>query len=426
MPAKFVDHTHATAVLSLIDQPDARRAVRGGLSAAALGFVPYLHAGLRPGEKSRRGVRPKSKGRRADPRQARHLHLRRRRARGLRAHDRDGHAAPRSGCRKTARPCSRARKLPQQVAPAIDVAPILRGACALRDAGGEGAHRRLILEFRTSDAILNFVNGKELARYARAGVITPDHAIRTKNWPLIVPAPEAGKLDDFKQRRAAGRAEIHRRLQGLFRAQQRARRRRQAMLDPLPRVVLVPGLGLFGLGRQRQGRAHRRRYRGSRGRGHHRRRGDRPLHVDLAKPTCSTANIGRSNRPSSARARSSRSPARSRSSPAPAAPSARRPRRAFAAAGAEVALLDRRCRSRAGTGQGDRRQRHRDRMRRDRCGLGARRLRSGGRRLRRRRYRGVECRRRLAGPDRRGRRGDLARELRAEFLRAIRTWRRPR
>ena len=38
-----------------------------------------------------------------------------------------------------------------------------------------------------------------MARYARAGVITPDHVIRTKPWPLIVPAPEAGKLDDFKK-----------------------------------------------------------------------------------------------------------------------------------------------------------------------------------------------------------------------------------
>ena len=28
-------------------------------------------------------------------------------------------------------------------------------------------------------------------------IATPDHTIRTKNQPLIVPAPHAGKLDDF-------------------------------------------------------------------------------------------------------------------------------------------------------------------------------------------------------------------------------------
>ncbi len=47
MPHKFVDHTHANAVLSLIDQPNGAelaQEVYGG----RLGFVPYVHAGLRP------------------------------------------------------------------------------------------------------------------------------------------------------------------------------------------------------------------------------------------------------------------------------------------------------------------------------------------------------------------------------------------
>ena len=39
-------------------------------------------------------------------------------------------------------------QLPQQVPPNDDVAPIVRGACSLKDDGGEGAHRRMILEFR--------------------------------------------------------------------------------------------------------------------------------------------------------------------------------------------------------------------------------------------------------------------------------------
>src|SRR5262249_53742838 len=89
--------------------------------------------------------------------------------------------------------------LPGRIAGVSDVAPVVRGACTLRDAFGEGAHKRLILNFRKSDAILDYVNGKDLDRYARAGVLTPDHVIRTKPWPLIVPAPEDGKLDGFKK-----------------------------------------------------------------------------------------------------------------------------------------------------------------------------------------------------------------------------------
>jgi NAD(P)-dependent dehydrogenase (short-subunit alcohol dehydrogenase family) len=136
--------------------------------------------------------------------------------------------------------------IPNQVAAATEVAPIVRGACALRDFGGEGAHKRPILVFRTSDAILNYVNGKEVARYARAGVLTPDHAIRTKSWPLIVPAPQADKLDAFKAAAVKAAQKFIADYKTFF--ERNKKRTRGAMLDPAPRVVLVPGLGLFGMG----------------------------------------------------------------------------------------------------------------------------------------------------------------------------------
>ena len=56
MPAKFIDHTHAAAVLSLIDQPNAA-ALCAEVFGGRLGFVPYLMPGFGLGEKSRRGVR---------------------------------------------------------------------------------------------------------------------------------------------------------------------------------------------------------------------------------------------------------------------------------------------------------------------------------------------------------------------------------
>src|SRR6185369_1717759 len=66
-------------------------------------------------------------------------------------------------------------RLPQQAASLAEVAPIVRGACCLKDEKIEGAWKRFILEFRAGDAIVNFVNGAELARYSQAGVVTPDH-----------------------------------------------------------------------------------------------------------------------------------------------------------------------------------------------------------------------------------------------------------
>ena len=87
--------------------------------------------------------------------------------------------------------------LPKSLAPVAEIAPILRGRLAIARDAMAGTVKRQILDFRTSPAILNYVNGTELWRYSQQGVVTPDHNIRTKNLPLIVPAPEAGKLDQW-------------------------------------------------------------------------------------------------------------------------------------------------------------------------------------------------------------------------------------
>jgi NAD(P)-dependent dehydrogenase (short-subunit alcohol dehydrogenase family) len=142
-----------------------------------------------------------------------------------------------------------AARLPAAIAPVAAVAPILRGACALAQPAPPDQYKRCVLDFRGGPEVLNFVNGAELARYARAGVATPDHTIRTKNYPLILPAPQAGRLDDFAAavRQAVDRftADYH----SYFARHNAASKVKKRELDPAPRVILVPGLGLFGLGR---------------------------------------------------------------------------------------------------------------------------------------------------------------------------------
>jgi len=136
----------------------------------------------------------------------------------------------------------------QHAAPLAAVAPIIRGACSQRDDKIEGAWRRLVLEFRTGEAVLNALTA-DLMRLSEGGVVTPDHAIRTKNWPLVLPHAEKGKLAGFENaaREAAGK--FIARYRDYFARQNKRGGGGKRELDPLPRVVLVPGLGLFGLGR---------------------------------------------------------------------------------------------------------------------------------------------------------------------------------
>ncbi len=245
MPAKYIDHTHATAVLSLVDQPDAA-ALCAEVFGGRLGFVPYHRPGFGLARLAAEAFdkNPKVEG----------LILDKHGIFTFGDTARDAYermiefvTLAEARLQTNRKPVAAAAKLPARLAPVAEVAPILRGVCAQRDVYGEGAHKRQVAAFRTSDAILNFVNGKDVADYARRGLLTPDHVIRVKPWPLIVPAPEPDKLDAFRQAAQTAAAAFAAEYQAYY-ERHKARAPGAAMHDLLPRVVLVPGLGLFGLG----------------------------------------------------------------------------------------------------------------------------------------------------------------------------------
>jgi rhamnose utilization protein RhaD (predicted bifunctional aldolase and dehydrogenase)/NAD(P)-dependent dehydrogenase (short-subunit alcohol dehydrogenase family) len=247
LPHKYIDHTHSTAVLSSADQSDGARRC-ADLYGRSMGLVPYIMPGFLLAKKAVEVYE-------ADPAVEGLVLLKH----GIftfgdtarEAYDRMIAAVSLAEEQIIRRPKSvfTPARLPAAIAAASEVAPILRGACGIADPAGSGAFKRFVLEFRSSPAALNYVNGVDLERYGRAGVATPDHTIRTKNWPLIVPAPEPDRLDAFK---AAVRAAVERFVAeyhayfARHNAHQAAPKRE---LDPMPRVILVPGLGLFGLGR---------------------------------------------------------------------------------------------------------------------------------------------------------------------------------
>ncbi len=247
LPHKFVDHTHSTAVLSLADQPDAAERC-ADLYGGRLGLVPYIMPGFQLAKKAAEIFD-------ADPAVEGLVLLKH----GIftfgdtaqEAYERMVAAVSQAEERLAPRRNTvvfPAARLPAATAGAAEAAPILRGACAMPSPLQAGAYKRFILEFRTSPAILDYVNGAALGRYSQAGVATPDHTLRTKNHPLIVPAPEAGRLDDFK---AAVQGAVDRFVADYHAYFTRHNPRQTAPkreLDPMPRVVLAPGLGLFGLG----------------------------------------------------------------------------------------------------------------------------------------------------------------------------------
>jgi NAD(P)-dependent dehydrogenase (short-subunit alcohol dehydrogenase family) len=140
-------------------------------------------------------------------------------------------------------------KLSSELASVAQVAPILRGLLAEPMDQAEGTWRRLILDFRGSPAILDYVGGADVARYSQQGVVTPDHTIRTKNAPLVVPAPAAGDPAGFATGAKAALERFVADYHAYFARHNGARGPAKVELDPMPRVILVPGLGLFGAGK---------------------------------------------------------------------------------------------------------------------------------------------------------------------------------
>ncbi len=250
LPHKFVDHTHATAVLSVIDQPDGEKKcaeVFGG----RLAFVPYVMPGFGLAKKAIEVFE------RAKPSDGLILSKH-----GIVTYGESAREAYERMIEMVSRAedfVARRRKSVAATAPvrrgSADVAliaPIVRGACSEKDKAIEGAWRRLVLEFRATDAVLNFIGSRDLARTSQAGVVTPDHTIRTKNWPLVLPPPDPGKLAEFARVAHDAAGQFAARYHRYFEQHNARVGHIKRELDPLPRVVLVPGLGLFGLARTKR------------------------------------------------------------------------------------------------------------------------------------------------------------------------------
>ncbi|MCC7047582.1 MAG: bifunctional aldolase/short-chain dehydrogenase [Alphaproteobacteria bacterium] len=246
LPHKFIDHTHSNAVLSLCDRPDGEKLCRD-LYGDRAALVPYVMPGFALAKLARdvHAANPDCEGlillkhgifsfgataRAAYDRMIDLVNL----AEGLLARDKPAKRA--------------AGKLPRKLASLAEVAPAIRGALAQPVDRNEGRWTRFVLEHRGSERVMAFVNARDVSRAARGGVATPDHVIRTKPWPLVLPAAESGRLDDFAAAARAAAAAYQRDYRAYFERHNATAKPKKKPLDPLPRVVLAPGLGLFGLG----------------------------------------------------------------------------------------------------------------------------------------------------------------------------------
>lgn len=244
LPHKFVDHSHTKAVLSVSDQKDGM-AICHEIYGDKVAILPYVMPGFELAKAT------------AD------LYDKHPDIEGIVLHKHGlftfGDTARQSYNRMIKlvtkaeryianKPAYRPEKADMNARPARvqDVAPIIRGACSVDSGGGNVA--RLVLDFRTSRKIRAFVDSENIAKDGRRGVMTPDHIIRTKNKPLILPFATALGMEAYKKTVVKEVVKYRKTYTKYFEKNNKKCGGIKTMLDPSPRVVYAPGLGLFGMG----------------------------------------------------------------------------------------------------------------------------------------------------------------------------------
>ena len=244
LPFKHVDHTHANAIVGLTNQPQGEDLIRELFPDVLV--VPYVMPGFVLAKKVDEMFR-------AAPSRAGMILLKH----GIFTYDddpRESYERMIAMIDKAERRLARGRALPiwrpdvaGGFASADEIAPILRGALALPGAV-EGAPRRLVVTHRANEAILNFCAAANLESLVSRGNATPEHVIHIKRHGLALPAPRADDLAGFAAE-VKQRVDAHKQAYTAYFERNNARLGGiKTMLDPAPRALYVPGVGIFAAG----------------------------------------------------------------------------------------------------------------------------------------------------------------------------------
>ena len=130
----------------------------------------------------------------------------------------------------------------------VDVINILRGSNTTIRVDTNVAKdpvERLIAGFRSTPRMLDFINSSEGREFSQIGPATPDHVIRTKPKPLVITCEDLNNSDVFKNKVQKNIEDFKKNYESYFLRQCKNHNVTKKMLDPLPRIILVPGMGLF-------------------------------------------------------------------------------------------------------------------------------------------------------------------------------------
>ncbi|MFH8713524.1 bifunctional aldolase/short-chain dehydrogenase [Streptomyces zaomyceticus] len=122
------------------------------------------------------------------------------------------------------------------------LAPVIRGLAS--------QDRPQVGHFTDSEAVLDFLAHDQHPRLTALGTSCPDHFLRTKVRPLVLDLPPTAPLEDAVARLKALHVEYREEYAAYY--ERHATPDSPAMRGADPAIVLVPGVGMFSFGKDKQ------------------------------------------------------------------------------------------------------------------------------------------------------------------------------
>ena len=126
---------------------------------------------------------------------------------------------------------------------AHEIAPIIRGLLS------NNKDQKFVVNYRLNKHLKYFMNGKNVRSYSSKGTATPDHVIRVKPFPLIITPKKNSSIDEFKIAAKKAFENYRKKYINYFNVNKNKVKGKKVMLDTSPRVVLVQNVGVFTIGK---------------------------------------------------------------------------------------------------------------------------------------------------------------------------------
>jgi len=124
-----------------------------------------------------------------------------------------------------------------------EVAPIIRGLLS------ENKDQKFVINYRLNKHLKYFINGKNVRSYSSKGTATPDHVIRVKPFPLIITPKKNSSIEEFKKTAEKAFENYRKKYINYFKVNSKKVKGKKIMLDTSPRVVLIQNVGMFSVGK---------------------------------------------------------------------------------------------------------------------------------------------------------------------------------